>query len=151
MEQIARRYRKAKKCYTCELCGYTIEVGEKYSYQVNKDGNDFWDFKSHLECEFLCNELWEFIDPWDGMYEDDFLDGVQDFCVRMICPNCPSYDNEHKECRNDQCYCMDKCVEKLKEYDFTLVKCDLPEAIGRRCWGFVKKENPVKELPRYVG
>ena len=149
MEQIARRYQRAKKRHVCEFCGASIEIGEKYCYQVIKDGSDFWDHKSHLECEFFCNELWEFIDPWDGMTEDDFNDGVREFCARMICPDCSSYDDEYRECRKDECYCIDKCVEKLKEYDFTLVKCDLPEAQGKRCWGFVKKDNPVTKLPRY--
>ena len=47
--------------------------------------------------------------------------------------------------------CMNKIVEKLKEFDFCLVKPPefLNLAPGRRCWGFVKKEEPVTKLPRY--
>lgn len=148
MESIARRYRKAKKEHICELCGNTISVGEKYCYQFNKDGSDVWSFKSHLECDFLCNELWYYIDPWDGMTEDEFIDGVRDFCRHMICPKCPKWNTTCYECTDDNDFCTEECVKVLKEYDFTTVKCDLPEARGRRAWGLVPKEHPVTELPR---
>lgn len=85
------------------------------------------------------------------MHDDEFLEGVQSFCRKMICPNCASWDDEYDECRNDEPYCMSKIVEKLKEFDFCLVKP--PEFLDlkpvRRCWGFVKKDEPVTKLPRY--
>jgi hypothetical protein len=147
MELIAQRHRVARKEHKCDLCNGQIEKGTKYSYAFIKDNGDHWSFKSHLECEFVANELWDFINPWDGMRDDDFLDGCHDFCQHMICPKCPHFDGNC--CDQDEYFCFDKIVEVLKEYDFTLVKCDLPEARGKRCWGFVKKENPVTKLPRY--
>ena len=151
MELIAHRYRVARKDYCCDLCRDTIKKGDKYCYSFIKDGGDYWIHRSHLECEFVSQELWEWINPWDGMHDDEFLEGVQSFCRRMICPNCASWDDEYDECRNDEPYCMSKIVEKLKEFDFCLVKP--PECLNlkpsRRYWGFVKKDEPVTKLPRY--
>lgn len=150
METIARRYRVAKKDHCCDFCRGQIAKGEKYSYSFIRDGGDHWSHKAHLECEFVANELWGWINPWDGMTDDDFMDGCNTFCRKMICPNCASWDDEYNECRNDESYCIDKITEKLMEYDFCLVKP--PESMkvpaGRRYWGLVKKETPITKLPR---
>lgn len=152
METIARRYRVAKKEHHCDFCRGRIAKGEKYSYSFIRDGGDNWSHKAHLECEFVANELWSWINPWDGMTEDDFMDGCNTFCRKFICPHCASWDDEYEECRNDESYCIDKIAAKLKEYDFCIVTP--PESLkipaGRRCWGFVKKETPVTELPRMI-
>ena len=147
MIQIAREFRTSRKNRICDYCGGSIEIGDRYCHQVNKETGECWAFNAHCECEFLATELYDFIDPWDGMTEDDFYDGVHEFCYRMICPNCASWDDEYGECRQDQSYCTHKCIEKLLKYDFTTVKCDLPQAKGKRCWGFVEKKNPLEKVP----
>lgn len=150
MQQIAKRFPRAKKSYHCDLCRGSINKGEQYSYQFNTDGGEAYAFRSHLECDFVCNELWEFMNPWDGVTDWEFLDGCTEFCRRMICPNCAEWDKKCNECLKDELYCLEKVVEKLKEYDFCWIKppVDVPEAVGKRCWGFVKKDTPVTELPR---
>lgn len=151
METIARRYRVAKKEHHCDFCRGKIDKGEKYSYAFIRDGGDHWSHKSHLECEFVANELWSWINPWDGMHDDEFVDGCNSFCRRVICPHCPSWDDEVDECDKDEYYCIDKIVEKLKEFDWCLVKppANLNIPPHRRCWGLCKKEEPVTKLPRY--
>lgn len=150
MDLIARRYRVARKEHCCDLCRDTIEKEQKYSYSFIKDGSDHWSFRSHLECDFVMNELWEYINPWDGMHDDEFIDGCRDFCRHMLCPRCENCD-KYGDCTVDEDFCFDKIVEVLKEYDFTLVKppVDNPNAWGKRCWGLVKKDEPVIKLPRY--
>lgn len=145
MVNIKSCFRTAKKQHTCNLCGGYINPGERYHYEFNKDGSDVWGFSAHLECQFLAQELWDFIDPWDGMYEDDFIDGVREFCQKMICPKCEHYESGYG-CKDDEGFCIHKCVDELKEYDFTTVKVDNPKPFGRY-WGLVKKEHPLDKLP----
>ena len=149
MDLIAHRYRVAKKDYRCDLYRGNINKDDKYCYSFIEDGDDSWSHRAHIECEFVANELWNYINPWDGMSDEEFIDGCRDFCRHMLCPNCACWDDEYEECRNVQDFCFDKIVEELKKYDFTTVKTDDPRAKGKRCWGFVKKDEPVTKLPRY--
>jgi len=147
MIQIAQEYRTSKKERTCGLCGGKIHVGDRYSHQLNKEGSECWAFDAHCECQFICFELWEYIDPWDGVYEDDFIDGCHEFCHHMICPNCTSYIAEDNECLEDESYCENKIIETLLKYDFCRVKSDDPKAIGKRVWGLIPKEKPLDLVP----
>lgn len=58
---------------------------------------------------------------------------------------------EYDEGDKDEYYCIDKIVEKLKEFDWCLIKppANLNIPPHRRCWGLCKKEEPVTKLPRY--
>lgn len=146
MTNIKSCYRTARKQHVCNLCNGYIDPGDRYHYEFNKDGSDVWSFLAHLECQFVAQELWEFIDPWDGMFDDEFQDGVRRFCKNMICPKCKNYNMEDEDCMNDESYCIHHCVTLLKEYDFTTVKVDNPKPFGRY-WGLVKKEHPLTKLP----
>lgn len=115
-ETIRESYVHARKCYKCDYCGGLIKKGEKHHYAFLKNG-DVYDWRSHLECKFIAQELYEYIDPWDGMTCDDFIEGVDEFCQNFICPKCKAYDKETEECADDERYCLFKVAELLKEYE----------------------------------
>lgn len=94
----------------------------------------------------MAQELWEFIAPYDGMEDTDFQDGVQEFCQRMICPGCDLFDPLSRECTEDRPYCISKCVEVLKQYDFIFESKTGPRGYYR-LWSLVKKPEPVTLLP----
>lgn len=144
MYQIASRYRRAKKVHICDFCGKTIDIGTKYSYQFNKEGEECWSFYCHLECDFLSNQLYDYIDPWDGIGDDEFRTGVMSFCQTTCCAYCPRWDSEEKECKDDKDYCIDKCVEIFKQFDFTSIK---KEGIPWSIWSLTPKKHPVTKLP----
>ena len=52
-ETIAR----ARKVHLCDWCNESIEVGESYVRQRNKDGRDVWTWREHLECSRAAETL----------------------------------------------------------------------------------------------
>lgn len=124
MQCIRNECRTARKEHTCDLCNGTIDVGSRYRYQFNKDGSDTWSFRSHLECDFLSRELWEFIAPWDGIYDTEYQEGLSIFCRRAVCPTCSQYVNDDglMVCEEDEPYCQQKCIDVLQKFDFVSTK-----------------------------
>lgn len=114
---ISEKDRKARKPHRCDYCGAIIEKGEIYNRSFNIEGGVVYDWKSHKECQFIARELWDYIDPYDGMTEDDFQEGCRDFCLEFICPDCPEYDTECGECSQDNSYCVHKVYEKLQTHE----------------------------------
>ena len=95
-----------------------------------------------MECNDVANILWEYIDPYEGMTEDDFYNGCRDFCRVFICKDCEYADKEtydELECNLDKSYCLDKIVEKLKHYDFR----EVPSKPGDwyKVWKLFPKKN----------
>lgn len=121
------KIRTARKDHTCNYCGDVIHKGEKYDYSKLVQDGELYEWKCHLECNNIANILWEYIDPWEGMTEDDFYEGCRDFCRVFICPGCQYADKEtydDLECNLDKSYCLNKITEKLKYNDFRKVKRD---------------------------
>lgn len=108
--------RKARKEHTCNYCGGVIKENEVYSYTKIK-GDYLYDWKAHLKCEAVASGLWDFIDPDDGMTQDDFFDGCQEFCRTFVCPNCEHMDKESDECEIDETFCIDRIAKVLDDYD----------------------------------
>lgn len=121
-ELIYKKDRKARKQHKCSYCNAFIEKGEIYEHSVLKYAGEIYDWDSHKECVFIARELWEYIDPWDGMTEDDFQEGCQEFCQTFVCPDCPHYDKECHECLKDGYYCPDKIYEILQKYELVRKK-----------------------------
>lgn len=121
-ELISSKDRKARKPHSCSYCNGIIEKGEIYNHSFLKCAGEIYDWDSHKECQFIAKELWEYIDPWDGMTEDDFQEGCQEFCHTFVCPDCPDYDKECHECLQDYQYCPDKIHEILQKYDLVRSK-----------------------------
>lgn len=121
LETICQKSRKARKQHTCNYCGNKIEVGQVYNHAVMKF-DDVYTWKAHLECIQIATELWGFIDPLEGMTEDDFQYGCNDFCRTFICPDCECWDKEADECEKDETFCADKIYAFLQTHDFRHTK-----------------------------
>lgn len=116
------RWRKARKRHTCSYCNEYIEPGEKYRYDVLKCEGCIYDWFSHEKCDFLVSELWEYVDPDDGMTDDDFREACQNFRFHFVCLACENWDIEYCECTADDCCCTDKVYEALKKYELYMTR-----------------------------
>lgn len=113
--------RKARRPHTCNYCGQIINPGEIYHHAVLKY-DDVYQWNSHKKCDFVSGALWSYIDPDDGMTEDDFQEGCSDFCRAFICPDCPDADLDAEDCNLDKRYCVDKIYDFLQTHDFKRLK-----------------------------
>ncbi len=108
----SQHIKHARKQHQCDYCGEEIEKGSPYSYSFLKDGGETYSWKTHEDCDFVATELWEYINPWDGMTTDEFISGVNDFYREFVCAEC-----KHKELCSlqsyDDCPCgIDGCDTK---------------------------------------
>lgn len=117
-EILKRRDRKAAKCHTCSYCGEVIQKGEVYDWAKLAFDGRLYEWKSHKKCSFIADELWSYIDPDNGMTEEDFDQGCTAFCHAFICPDCPSFEREAKDCGEERSYCTDKIYNLLQTHDF---------------------------------
>ncbi len=117
-EILAERERKAAKCHTCSYCGEVIQAGEVYDWAKLAFDGRIYEWKSHKKCYFIASELWSYIDPDEGMTEEDFNDGCTEFSRVFICPDCPSFERETGDCQEEKCFCTDKIYSLLQTHDF---------------------------------
>lgn len=123
-----RKERIARKEHSCSYCNEKIAIGEKYEWAKLKSGSELYEWKNHIKCGVIAQELWSYIDPYNGMTEYDFQQGCADFCGEFICPYC-------KEKNEDCYYCLDKIYNLLQTHDFSLTA--VPD--GYLCWRCVPK------------
>ena len=119
--------RKARKEHVCNYCNGRINKGEIYDWASLKNNGDLYEWKNHIDCGFIAQQLWQYIDPDDGLTEEDFQEGCREFCKEFCCPGCPKCNTEEYEdleCNDDLVYCLDKIVDKLRTHDFKKVKKD---------------------------
>lgn len=103
----------ARKRHRCNYCGAYIEPGDKYSVSSHVEDGQFYTWKAHEECECVAQAIWEYVDPYDGMGSDEFLEGCQDICSTFVCPDC---GQNPEEC--DQFgYCIDKLYDLFQKYE----------------------------------
>lgn len=138
-EVIRSGQRKARKQHQCDYCGAAIEKGEVYDYAFCKY-DDVYTWKSHIECQYIVDELWEYIDPDDcGVTSDDFHNVVSEFCRQFVCPKCDKvnlYEYDNVECNDDESYCVHKVYALLKTHKLVRIKKD-----GHWTYGFELKER----------
>ena len=112
--------RTARKLHRCSLCCEEIKPGEQYGYDTYKFDGDVYDWKTHMECDAVSTFLWDYVDPWEGMTSDDFLDACADVCRTFVCPDCEHFDPEHADdgdyCQKNEPYCIHKLYELSKKY-----------------------------------
>ena len=100
--------------------------GEQYGYDTYKFDGDVYDWKTHMECDAVSTFLWDYVDPWEGMTSDDFLDACADVCRTFVCPDCEHFDSEHADdgdyCQKNEPYCIHKLYELSKKYYIALWK-----------------------------
>ena len=122
-ELISFSTRKARKNHKCGLCGDEIIKGELYRRQFLKYGGEVYDFKEHERCGEIATALWHYLDPADGLTEEYFEEGCQEYCCRFVCPHCEHWDkSEDAECSKGLDYCLDKILERLVEYGLKIDK-----------------------------
>ena len=135
---------KARKEHHCYFCGGRISKGERYNKSINKnlDGQLFiW--KSHIHCGELCDKIWDYVDPYDGMTSDDFSDAVRELADTFYCPyHCEKYNNNNKDC--DEFFDNDTCVRKFAEFMKTRKLKLVNDPNLGMCWRIVKKGSEVK-------
>ena len=107
-ENLGTTIRKARKNHKCDWCEKVIQKGEQYEYQKFVYDGDMCDWKAHLACSRVASAIYDYVDPDEGMTGDEFADGCQEVCQRFICPDCPKWNKEFEECKDDESYCIDK-------------------------------------------
>lgn len=125
-ELINTSERKARNPHVCNYCGNIITKGETYTRYVCRD-DDIYTWNTHKKCDFIAKELWEYIEPDDGMTGDDFQNGVASFCRQFICPSCDksnTTDYDCIECDADKIFCVDKVYDLFQTYSFMSVGRD---------------------------
>ena len=109
--EIDSKYRIARKDHACSYCNGIIKKGEKYDWSKHIYDGELYEWKAHLDCTMVASEIWDLVDPYDGMTEEDFKEGCREFCDVFICPDCEKYEND---C--EVSFCLSKIVEKLKTH-----------------------------------
>lgn len=116
-ENIKHKDVVARKQHTCDWCNGTIEKGETYHYQAFKFDGEFCEWHSHLACSRVASAIWDYVDPYDGMDEDQFDEGCADVCREFICHDCKNWNEEFEDCEMDIPYCIDKMDEFFKTHE----------------------------------
>lgn len=138
-ETLASKARKARKPHKCDYCGDVIQPGEVYVWSKNVWEGSIYEWHNHLKCDYVAGEIWDYIEPDDGMSDQDFLDGCQEICQTFVCPDCPKWNKEYENCKDDESYCIDRMYEFFQENEI------YPSSrfYGGRIWKSRRKE--VKE------
>ena len=121
-ENIKQKDVVARKQHTCDWCNGTIEKGETYHYQAFKFDGEFCEWHSHLACSRVASAIWDYVDPDDGMDENQFDEGCADVCQEFICHDCEHYSKEFEECEKDEPYCIDRMDEFFKTHELYAVR-----------------------------
>ena len=116
METIREEYKTARKAHICDYCLGKIKKGQVYNYAVNKLEGRVYTWKAHKECMHIATELWNYLDPLEGMTQEDFDEGCFGFCRTFVCPDCDRFCDDCGECLDDKRYCIDKIYGILQKY-----------------------------------
>ena len=135
MTILSDKERKARKEHRCDLCGKTIKKGETYDWTKTIYEGMLYDLKCHKKCRFLCQQLWDYADPDEGMDEELFQDSLHDFCREFVCPDCEKWDGACQCCDDDLEYCIDRAYKLLQTY----VLCQTRRSWCGVDWGLVPR------------
>jgi len=112
---------KAIKEHICSYCGKLIIKGETYNNAFYVDGNDIWQWKSHISCQDLVNKFasreYQCLDRDEPVGENEFYESCNLFCRENICEKCEKWDNNNNECLEDKAYCLDKIKHSVLKGD----------------------------------
>ena len=115
MEMLTQYFRKAHKRHSCGFCGRTIEKGERYKEQRCIGDGGPYVFRSHERCQRVSNAIWDYVDPDNGMTQDEFCDAVNELMSTFFCPfRCDRFDKENGECKEGRL--GTDCIAKFDEY-----------------------------------
>ncbi len=116
VETLDCKTRKARKEHRCDYCGGIIKKGEAYDWSKNIYDGILYEWKSHEKCSFLCEQLWDYANPDEGMDEELFQDSLHSFCQAFVCPDCENWDRKRQCCDDDLEYCIDKAYDLLQTH-----------------------------------
>lgn len=108
IDVIESKIKTARKSHRCDYCGKNIEKGEEYDYQKSVCDGTFYEWRAHLACTHVASAIWDYVDPDEGMGDQEFVDGCQEVCRRFICPDCQKWNKEYGDCDEDLTYCIDR-------------------------------------------
>lgn len=112
--------RRARKPHRCNLCGEEIKKGTEYDLQTIVCDGMFYGWKMHPECNAVSSFLWDYVDPDEGMSEDEFLDACSEVCRTFSCPDCKHFDAEGASdgdyCKENRSFCIHKLYELAQKY-----------------------------------
>ena len=115
METIRTAKVKARKRHTCDYCGCEIPKGEKYEVQTNVCDGRVYTWRAHIHCQDLCDKIWNYVDPYEGMSDSEFCDAVQDLMSTFYCPfHCDEYEDNTQDC--DRGFDSDVCVKRFAKF-----------------------------------
>ncbi|QDF15464.1 hypothetical protein SEA_MOLLYMUR_104 [Gordonia phage Mollymur] len=75
METVCDEWPRARTKHRCQFCGRTIDPGELYRRQFNKDGGDVWTWKNCAHCDATADILdlhYDYAD--EGITSEQFAD-----------------------------------------------------------------------------
>lgn len=106
LEFIRKEQYRAKKDYTCHLCGETIRKGREYIYEVNKWEGMVNDYRRHIHCDAL-------LDAWAAETGDDeYTDTeISEYICDRVCSRCVC--GEEDECDKAPCFSCEIVQEAL--------------------------------------
>lgn len=110
-EEIRTEWRTARKRHCCDLCEAWIEPGARYYAYTGKYDGEIFTFKAHDKCWIIAQEIWDYVDPDEGITHDEFLEGCCDICRTFICKDCEKYEEDDCELS----YCPDKLFALFQE------------------------------------
>lgn len=120
-ELIDSKDKKSRKIHICDLCGGEIAKGEQYHWSKGLYDGTFYEWHEHKRCEFICGQIWNYVDPDEGMTRDEFMEAMHNFCQSFICPDCKNWNTEFEDCEMDYCgqdkFCIDKVYEFLQTHE----------------------------------
>ncbi len=97
----------ARKKHRCEVCGTTIEPGQKYVKKAGVHDGDFWNTSECPECQPIIHEFCS-TDYGDDGYHGDY---INEWWRDEKCPNCKKY---YPPCEPDGS-CPVDCGDRTKD------------------------------------
>jgi hypothetical protein len=83
MLQLREKDVKAIKEHKCNYCNRIVEKGEVYNNSTNVHDGRIYDWKGHLDCMELANELKMYDDCDEGVTSEDFMEYVNEYYNRI--------------------------------------------------------------------
>ncbi|QIG58765.1 hypothetical protein SEA_DATBOI_101 [Gordonia phage DatBoi] len=74
MQTVCDERPKARTKHRCGFCGRTIDPGEHYRRQFNKDGGDVWTWKNCIHCGAAAEILDLYYWADEGITSEDFAE-----------------------------------------------------------------------------
>ncbi len=112
---LEHKIRTARKEHSCDYCGKIIKPGTPYMWSKNVYDDTIYEWHSHTECEFIVGQIWDYVDPDEGMSEEDFREACKDLSETFICPDCKKWDADNIECNDGEQYCLNKLYKFLQK------------------------------------